>query len=59
MRRYKINILTLKGVNLHFTISKYEITEGNFIEFVDEVTGRKLKFHSSRCEIEEADDERP
>jgi hypothetical protein len=52
MSRYKIKILTLQGRTLHFTVSKYEITEGDFVEFIDEVTGRELKFHASRCEFE-------
>ena len=58
MSRYKIKVLTLQGVNLNFTVSKYEITEGDFIEFIDEKTQRKLKFHGSRCEIEEVNDGR-
>lgn len=53
MSRYKIKILTLQNVNLNFTVSKYSITDGDFIEFTDEKTDRKLKFHASRCEIEE------
>ena len=53
MSRYKIKILTLQGVTLHYTVSKYDIADGDFIQFVDEKTGRKLKFHASRCEIEE------
>lgn len=52
MSRYKIKILTLQGKTLHFTVSKYNIIEGGFIEFVDEYTNRKLSFHASRCEIE-------
>ena len=56
MSRYKINVLTLQGVNLRFTVSKYEVIDGDFIEFIDEKTGRKLNFHSSRCEIEEVKD---
>jgi len=53
MSRYKINILTLKGVQLIFRISEYTITDGNFIEFTDERTGKVLSFHASNCEIEE------
>ena len=52
MSRYKIFILTLQGKTLIFHVSKYKITEGNFIEFIDEVTGKPKKFHTSRCEIE-------
>ena len=53
MSRYKIKILTLQGHTLHFTVGEYKIAEGNFIKFVDEKTGRKLKFHASRTEIED------
>ena len=58
MRRYKIQYLTLQGKPLTFTVSKYEITEGDFIEFIDEKTGEKKKFHCSRCEITEVNDDR-
>lgn len=56
MSRYKINVLTLQGVTLHFTVSEYKVV-GDFIEFIDEKPPqRKLKFHASRCEIEEMKD---
>lgn len=55
--RYKIIVLTLQGNRLTFTVSKYKITEGSFVEFTDEVTGRHKKFHASRCEIEETKEE--
>jgi len=53
MSRYKIKILTLQGVTLHYSVSKYKIVEGDFITFVDEKTDIKKTFHTSRCEIEE------
>lgn len=53
MIRYKITILTLQGVTLTFTVSKYKIIEGDFVEFIDEHNGEKKRFHSSRCEIKE------
>ena len=56
MRRYKIQYLTLQGKSLTFTVSNYDITEGDFIEFIDEKTGVKKKFHCSRCEISEVED---
>jgi hypothetical protein len=56
MRRYKIQVLTLQGSNLTFTVNKYDIAPGDFVEFVDEKTGEKKSFHSSRCEIKEFDD---
>jgi len=53
MSRYKIKILTLQGVTLHYSVSEYKIIEGDFITFVDEKTDIKKTFHASRCEIEE------
>lgn len=53
MSRYKIFVLTLQEKTLVFHVSEYEITEGDFVEFIDEVTGNPKKFHASRCEIEE------
>jgi hypothetical protein len=57
MSRYKIKILSLQGVTLHFTVSKFEISESGLINFIDEKTGRILTFSTSRCEIEEIKDE--
>ena len=51
--RYKLSILTLQGKTLTFHVSKYTITEGDFIEFFDEVTKKHKKFHTSRTEIDE------
>lgn len=53
MSRYRISVLTLQGINLTFTVSKYDITMGDFVKFTDEKTGKEKKFHSSRCDIEE------
>jgi len=52
-KRYKIIVLTLIGKTLTFTVSEYKITEGDFVEFIDEKTGQKQTFHASRCEIKE------
>lgn len=51
--RYKITVLTLQGHQLTFHVDRYEITDGDFVEFTDEKTGKHKKFHGSRCEIEE------
>jgi hypothetical protein len=53
MSRYKINVLTLQGDRLTFTVSEYEIADGGFVTFTDEKTGKHKRFHASRCEIEE------
>ena len=58
MSRFRISILTLQGISLTFTVSEYKITEGDFVEFVDEKTGQHKKFHASRCEIDEVKDVR-
>jgi len=55
MSRYKIKILTLQGVTLHFTVAEYKILEGNFIKFTDEKTNKIKIFHASRCEIDEVE----
>jgi hypothetical protein len=57
MSRYKINVLTLRGEFLTFHISEYKIIDGDYVQFTDERSGKLKKFHSSRCEIEEAKDE--
>ena len=54
MSRYKINVQTLQGRFLNFTVSEYKITDGDFVEFIDEKNGKHKKFHASNCEIEEA-----
>lgn len=58
MSRYKIKILTLQGITLYFTVSEYHIAKGDFIEFIDEKTGKHKKFHASRCEIDEVTNDR-
>jgi hypothetical protein len=55
MKKYKIIVLNLSNRTLTFTVSKYEIVEGDFVEFIDEYTGVKQKFHASRCEIKEVE----
>lgn len=51
MRRYRISVLTLQGHSLTFHVSKYEITDGDFVDFFDERTKKQKRFHASRCEI--------
>lgn len=52
-KKYIIAYLTLQGKTFTYTVSNYEIVEGNFVEFTDEKTGEKKRLHSSRCEINE------
>lgn len=54
MSRFKIMVLPLQGGNpLTFSVDDYTISDGDFVEFTDKVTGKHKKFHASRCEIEE------
>lgn len=53
--RYKIIVLTLQNNTLTFTVSKYDLVDG-FVVFIDEYTGKKKRFHSSRCEIDEVNE---
>ena len=51
--RFRISVISIHGKPLTYRVSKYKITEGNFVSFVDELTGKTMSFHSSRCEIVE------
>lgn len=51
--RFRISVISIHGKPLTYRVSKYKITEGDFVSFVDKLTGKTLSFHSSRCEIEE------
>jgi len=51
--RYKIYYTTFQEKLLIFEVSEYKISDGNFVEFVDEKTNERKKFPSSRCEIQE------
>lgn len=53
MRKYRIQYWPFQGSSLTFTVSEYEIIEGDFIQFTDEKTGKVKRLHSSRCEITE------
>lgn len=48
---FKINVLTLTGVYLKYTVSEYEVIDG-FVIFNDYKTNLQKQFHGSRCEIE-------
>lgn len=55
MRQYKISVLTLQGQQLTFTVDKYTISDGDFVEFIDPKMSMPKKFHASRCEISEVE----
>jgi hypothetical protein len=50
--RFRITVLTLDNIKLTFHVSKYTISDGDFVEFFDEKTQKIKRFHASRCEIE-------
>ena len=53
MSRYKLFVhIGTQHKPLVFSISTYEILPGNFLEFVDEKTGKRKRFHASWCELE-------
>lgn len=50
---YKIQVKTIQGTILTFTVNSYTIEEGDFVSFTDNRTGEIKYFHSSNCEIKE------
>ena len=50
---YKIQVKTIQGTILTFTVEQYSITDGDFVTFTDNRTGELKLFHSSNCEIKE------
>jgi hypothetical protein len=50
---YKIQVHTLHGNILTYSVDSYSITDGDFVTFVDKKTGEKKSFHASNCEIYE------
>lgn len=50
---FKIQVKTIQGTILTFTVQKYSITDGDFVTFIDERNGDTKLFHSSNCEIKE------
>jgi hypothetical protein len=50
---YKIQVKTIHGAVITFTVEKYEIIDGDFLKFTDRITGQTKIYHSSNCEITE------
>jgi hypothetical protein len=50
---FKIQVKTIHGAVITFTVDSYDIKEGDFVSFTDKITGEKKLFHSSNCEIKE------
>ena len=49
--KFKINVLTLTGAHLNYTVYEYDIIDG-FVIFIDKKFNSLKQFHGSRCEIE-------
>jgi hypothetical protein len=52
---FKIQVKTIHGPVITFTVDTYVIEDGDFVSFTDRVTREKKLFHSSNCEIKEVD----
>lgn len=52
-RKYRIKVLTLEGVMIHFFVDTYEVVDG-FVIFVDLKDGLEKKFATDKCEIVES-----
>jgi hypothetical protein len=50
--KYKIQVKTIQGRLLTFTVNEYTVDDGGFVCFTDKVTNKPKKFHGSNCEIE-------
>jgi len=50
---FKIQVKTIHGSVITFTVEKYTIEDGDFVSFTDRITKEKKLFHSSNCEIKE------
>jgi len=53
---YKIQVKTVQGSILTFTVKNYTIEEGDFVKFFDEKYKEYKAFHASNCEIKEIPD---
>jgi len=50
---FKIQVKTIHGAVITFSVESYTIEEGDFVSFTDRITKDKKLFHSSNCEIKE------
>lgn len=57
--KYLIQVQTIQNTTLTFTVSSYEIIDGDFVRFFDERRKEYKSFHASRCEIKELREEGP
>ena len=50
---FKIQVKTIQGTILTYTVKDYTVEEGDFIRFFDEKYKEYKRFHASNCEIKE------
>lgn len=50
---FKIQVKTIHGAVITFSVEEYTIKDGDFVSFKDRITGEEKLFHSSNCEIRE------
>lgn len=54
---FKIQVKTVQGTILTYTVKAYTIEPGDFLKFFDEKYKEYKQFHASNCEIKEIVDE--
>lgn len=53
---FKIQVKTIQGTILTYTVKSYTVEDGDFIRFFDEKYKEYKSFHASNCEIKEIND---
>ena len=56
---FKIQVKTIQGTILTYTVDSYTIEEGDFVKFLDKRNQETKLFHSSNCEIKEVKEWKP
>lgn len=53
---FRIQVKTIQGTILTYTVKTYTVEEGDFVKFYDEKYKEYKAFHASNCEIKEIND---
>lgn len=54
---FRIQVKTIQGTILTYTVDSYTVEEGDFVKFYDKKYKEYKAFHASNCEIKEIPDE--
>lgn len=54
---FRIQVKTIQGTILTYTVKSYTVEEGDFVKFYDEKYKEYKAFHASNCEIKELPEE--